>query len=196
MSALRPRDLHRERDPEHALGTMTRALTTREIERFADAGVNVNAYPIRAATVALHAGRFSLAGELRIPDGLLGAFILPVLDGAGYVADLACWVPSTGALATWQGCSWALGQNEFPAPLHVLRSDGAIMLFRDPLSWLQADRRGLVIVDPAQARWRLLQDGGPFLVQEAEHGRELRKIVDVPQPKILLPRHPENRSAA
>lgn len=166
-----------------ALNIYTRPLRETEIVRFTAAGVPAAALtdpdPVRAARVLIEGRRFHFPDELRTPDGLTGTFIMPVFDEAGGVCDLAAWVPATGATATWLGVAWALGQHEFPYPISVLRPDGAVHVFRDPIAWLRADRRGIVIVDPAQARWRLLRDGAPLIAQSLEHARVLKQIVSI-----------------
>lgn len=61
----------------------------------------------------MHDGKFSLPGEVRIPDGIVGAMILPVFTEGGCIGDFAAYDPVTGKMATWQGGAWALG-HRFP----------------------------------------------------------------------------------
>ena len=185
-----------DNNPEVAFSKSTYPLRRQTIDHLSGAGVPLDLYPIRTAAIAVHRSRFYLPGEMRCPDDLVNALVFPCLDTAGNVFDLAAFVPTTGELFTWLGCAWTIDEQHYPSPLSVLREDGAIELFKSPLDWLRHDMRGLVIVDPAKARWQLLRDGVPLIAQNLTHARELRAVVEIARPQILLPRQSNTRSAA
>jgi hypothetical protein len=114
-----------------------------------------------------------------IDENPVPAFIVPVTTCRGPWIDLVAWSPSTGQLATWLGRAFALGE-EFLAPPHF----EAVAVYRTPLKWLQAERRGIVIVKPHLAWSRL--DAVPIFGEDAEHERDLvRKLSRRFGPKIV-----------
>lgn len=179
-----------------------RPMRQSEIDRFVATGVPAQALVVPdmllPARVVFHdeANRFSFADETRDASELTGAFILPVRDEAGDVADIVAWQPASGRTATWQACAWALGQGEFPAPLHVLHDDGAAHVFRNVMDWLRADRRGLVILDYGLARWRFAEAAVPLIADDLAHARDLKHALAIKPVPILLPRIAELRRAA
>ena len=105
---------------------------------------------IRAANVEFLNGRtfdFDVGGER--------AFVLVVADNE-FVVDFVAWEPKRGALATWRGAAFALGQEAIFNPASYF--DGkALRVHRTPLEWLKAERDGIVIVQP-QLTYAYLRD--------------------------------------
>lgn len=60
--------------------------------------------------------------------------------------DFVFWRPADGAVATAYGRSFALGEENIYNP-GTYALDGWLEVFPTPLGWLQANRRGIVIVD-------------------------------------------------
>ncbi|MBX5221431.1 hypothetical protein HJC04_14050 [Rhizobium sp. NLR8a] len=64
--------------------------------------------------------------------------------------DVIFWRPKTGQLATWNGRSFALGEAVIDdASGYAL--GGRLHVFADPLDWLRACRKGIVVLDWARA---------------------------------------------
>ena len=174
-------------------GPDTRPMTQTAIDRFLAAGVPplamVEPDMIVPAVVFPHDEnpvRFSFHDELRQPADGVSAFLIAIRDEAGEIIDLAAWRPREGWLATWRGIGWALGADQFPHPLDALHDDGVVRVFRSPMDWLRADRRGLVILDYVTARWRLARDGVPVIADDLEHARTLKQALAIKPARILL----------
>lgn len=99
------------------------------------------------------------------------------------VLDLIAWSPKSGRIATRLGIAFALGEEQIDVD-GLGNSVLPIPVHRDPLDWLRAGRRGLVISD-----WNLATLALRDLVLEAEdaaHDQELvRRLTPVP-PTILI----------
>ena len=139
-----------------------------------------------AAQVHLHApGRFCLPQDMRVPAELTGVFLFLCRDEAGDAIDVASWRPSDGAVATMHGVAWCIGEDLLCEPYHVLREDMALAVFRSPLSWLQAERCGICILDYRRASYAL-RDHYPVLAEDFAHATDLDKALTI-RPRILLP---------
>lgn len=143
--------------------------------------------PIRAARAVIDQGRIVFPNEMRVPEGLSGIFVVPVRDEGGSVVDIAGWRPSDGTLATWLGTAWCIGEDWLAEPYYVLRDDGALSVFATPMSWLRADRRGVVIIDYRAAARHLQSLGTPLLAEDFTHGLALRKRLTIAPPVVLIP---------
>jgi hypothetical protein len=103
-----------------------------------------------------------------------------VKDDIGDVVDIAAWAP--------------------PRPIHLLLGRGALLgaesvfapnmtagllVHASPLEWLRAGCRGVVVLDEHRAR-SLLYRAQPLVVATVAHGRELRRVMEVKPPKILV----------
>ncbi|MGO7400371.1 hypothetical protein ACCS88_21315 [Rhizobium ruizarguesonis] len=60
--------------------------------------------------------------------------------------DIVFWEPRTGALATWNGRSFALGESMIDNA-STYSFDFALNVFASPLDWLRAGRDGIVVVN-------------------------------------------------
>jgi hypothetical protein len=106
-----------------------------------------------------------------------------VTDSDGEAVDLVGWQPRTGQLGSWRGYAWGLGQEDVFLP-RFTDHDG-LHVWRTPLEWLQAARRGVVIFRPRLAA-ELLADAGPLIAMDLEHGEELRAALQRPGPRNLI----------
>ena len=143
-------------------------------------------------------GAFGLAPVEPLPDGTFAfaegareAIIIGVRDESDELADLVAWRP--GRPDRWRrrlGAATFAGENDVRAAAffrHPLR------VFASPLSWLQRNCLGAVILDP-EADIRADLDGVPEIEAETlELGREIsrqlaertsfrRPIISVPEP--------------
>jgi hypothetical protein len=113
------------------------------------------------------------------PEGQQAAIIEALLfdkDREPFVADLVAW-PINHPLAFVT----ALGLNDGAdvlGPQHMVRRAGVpLVLHRTPLAWLQAGCQGCVPLKPGARHW-LAKAGGPFVVEDVDHGLELRDLLE------------------
>jgi hypothetical protein len=59
-------------------------------------------------------------------------------------------------------------------------------VWRSPIGWLRARRKGLCLVRP-KAAVHFLTDASPLLAEDAAHGAELKHLLTRPAPRILIP---------
>jgi hypothetical protein len=135
-------------------------------------------------------GRFDLSSEVRAARGHVSAVIIPARDECGDLVDLAAWNIDGGELALWRGVVSMLGEDGINAPR--LESE-TLDAFGDVASWLRAGRRGVVIVDPARARWRL--SGERLAVDDVAFGCRVRDALRLPEPKIFVAAKNARRAA-
>ncbi|UQD98211.1 hypothetical protein [Bradyrhizobium japonicum] len=161
-----------------------RNLKQREIDRFAELGVPAlhlgSPWPVLVDKVVFEGEFFSFADDLGVSGEL--AFTIVVFSNAGMI-DIAAWQPETERLAVWRGDGFALGERQIhhPNPLAA-----GLQVFRSPLDWLRADRRGIVLVRDQFAR-AVLADV-PVLVAEDEHHRKkLQELFLFSGPQIIVP---------
>jgi hypothetical protein len=96
---------------------------------------------IRAATVNfLDASTFDFD-----PSGMQ-ALIFEVVEGDLHI-DWCAWQPKTGQLASWEAKAFALGQDAIFNPATYFMGS-MLRVHRTPLEWLQAERDGIVVVQP------------------------------------------------
>lgn len=179
--------------PARVVGTFGahRDLRPREIDELERLGVNPDALigppPVLAGFVHwVRSDRFEF--DHHSPTGpTVRAFLFLVDDMGGEPVDVVAWSPQVERLGTWLGRAWALGEGRVFAP----RLTEALPVHRDPLGWLQADRRGLVILNEAMAR-HYLDAAGPLLAEDPAHRRALNFALTARAPRILVPRSPNN----
>ncbi|WP_026619408.1 hypothetical protein M728_001110 [Ensifer sp. WSM1721] len=68
--------------------------------------------------------------------------------------DCIFWQPRSGAMATWNGRGFAVGEDLISAA-STCSFDGNLNVFANPLDWLRWDRDGIVIVNLSLAFDRL-----------------------------------------
>lgn len=155
-----------------------------------DAPLYTPGFEVRRARVLFQRGqRFRFAWEREADDGSEPAFILPVIEG-GALIDLVAWHPRSGRLATlWRRAGMLIGPDG-------LDEEGPVLVHRDPLAWLRAGRRGVVIVHEALARPALLE-ADALLTEDVEQGVELEAMLrKVRLPCIMVPAPEAERAAA
>jgi len=135
-------------------------------------------------------GRFDFSRDVREVHGHIAGVVIPARDECGDLVDLAAWNVDDGELALWRGVASMLGEDWTNAPR--VESD-ALAVFADVASWLRAGRRGVVIVDPQRARWRL--SGERLAVDDVAFGRRVRDALRLPEPKILVASKNARRAA-
>jgi hypothetical protein len=106
-----------------------------------------------------------------------------VLDSMMDPLDLVAWRPNEGRVESWRNRATLMGEDNLGAPR--LRASGALPIWRSPVGWLRAQRYGLVPVVKRYVARRLLGHD-PFEAEDAEHARELRKLLTMPVPKVCV----------
>lgn len=79
--------------------------------------------------------------------------------------DVVYWHPKSGSLGSWNGRSFALGEDMVDIP-ETYAFDCNLNLFPDPMQWLKAKRDGIVILDWHRA-WIRLQDAPRIAVHDS-----------------------------
>lgn len=169
-------------------------LLPREINELQRQGVTPLAltypHPIRAGYVCwMTPDRFEPESWAPHSRKAERAFLFLVRDGSGDAVDVVAWAPQTERIGTWLGRAWALGEETAYSP----RLGDGLHVHRSPLSWLQCGRRGVVFLR-AQAAALSLLDAGPLVAEDIEHGIELRDMLTIAPPRILV--RTERRRAA
>lgn len=100
----------------------------------------------------------------------------------GVAVDICAWQATTGRMALWLNQACMLGEDNLTAP----RPAGALAVHQTPLDWFKANRAGVVIVDGKRAAAKL-RGAGPLVAADIEHGKQLKKLLTVPPPEILIP---------
>lgn len=103
------------------------------------------------------------------------ALVLPISDGAADetdFADLLAFDPAQpDRFEVARGGAWALGEDQVSA-VQLRLHNTPLQLWRNPLRWLQAGGRGVVILDHARApHW--LRQIGPIRAQDEAHRQEV-----------------------
>jgi hypothetical protein len=109
------------------------------------------------------------------------ACILPAFDGEGLV-DLVAWSPRSSRIASRLRIAGLLGEGQAEGTA-VNLAGTPLPVWRTPLHWLRAGRRGVVIVDRLRAAHLL----GGLNVHTEDHdlARDLRGL-RVPAPRVIM----------
>ena len=181
----------------HAAG---RALKSGEIDRFA-AKENQPLrrsncpQPLRADHVMYGShGSFAFARDTHY-DGAKQAFTIIATTAYGAI-DIAAWQPATNQVGLWLNRAFALGEEQIWAPR---LGDEPLPIWRTPLNWLRAGRKGIVILRPEVACLQL-DCVSRVSAEDLAHAEALERILLPPKPKtkIYLPDNaqPADRSVA
>jgi hypothetical protein len=140
---------------------------------------------LRRADIAFRRDRpiFDFADERGAEGVATQAFVFLARDGLGEQIDLVAWEPSSGRLAAWAGEAVLLGANVLSSPGI---GDDRLAIFENPLSWLKADRRGVVVIDLDGAAAQL-RDAAPLRAETLELGNRLNAAINAPV-QIVVPR--------
>jgi hypothetical protein len=138
--------------------------------------------PARTGVVFRDGPRFDFAADLPADqdDQVVSAMVLLTLDEDTYPVDLIAWTTKPYRIGSWLGATPILGAENLPAP----RLGKGLTVFPTPLDWLKAERDGVVIVDPAEARWVLIDE--QLVVRDVAFARDLREKLSLPTPKIAI----------
>lgn len=165
-----------------------RALLVGEVDRFIQWGVSPQSlsagYPVLASEVVfLPNGYFEFFEEC--PDAVAEKAFLLIAQNYGGPVDIVAWQPKTNRIALWLNRAIALGEEQFWGPRF---DDAPLPVWRTPMKWLAAGRRGLVILHPRQA-FHLLGNLPAIVAEDLEHGTELELLLTPPKPttQILVP---------
>ena len=136
---------------------------------------------MKAKVTFLDNGNFEFSDALKDPGESVTAYIF--FDLLAEAHEIFAWRPKDNRIASLGGRHFALGQQWVDdwdmegKPLPV---------FREPLEWLAANRRGIVIVDQEAARWNLI--GRKLGARSIEHGEALARSMALPAPSVLVAR--------
>jgi hypothetical protein len=150
-----------------------RNLRQREIDRFAEFGINAlnlgNPWPVLADQVVFEGDFFLFADDVGEKGEPVCTFV--VISNAGFI-DIAAWNPRTDRLAVWFGHGFALGERQIHHPNPLMPG---LPVFRSPMSWLRGGRSGIVIV--RKDFTKVVLKSVPLLVAEDhQHQRDLQLI--------------------
>jgi hypothetical protein len=163
-------------------------------------------------TIEAHAGIFAVAlvkayfdtdgsglfefDAIGVPAAVIEAILFDT-QCEPYTADLVAW-----PLHAPEDFVTALGPDAGAAVLGVvsmvLRGGLPLRVYRTPLNWLKAGCEGCVPLSEKGGSDWLAKAGGPFIVEDVEHGRELRDLLGhrVGANSILVPIHRHEVAAA
>jgi hypothetical protein len=144
-------------------------------------------WPIGATTVKFDGDTFELD-----PNG--ERVLTFLVEDCGEAMDIAAWHPRTGQLATWLGAGFAIGQGVIFNPATYF-ADGALHVYETPLQWLQAEREGIVIVQPDMAH-AYLANCQRLAFSDAAHARQVERWIQPPKPTVEIFVAIEERAAA
>ncbi len=161
-------------DPDEATVADAKTITW-----LASKGIPVKAL---AEPWAVHVGKVLFVDQhLYVPNRLGNScLIMAVIDDG--IIDLAAWDPRSGRIGARLGQGGCLGQGQ-------IGRDGfgthgpALPVWRTPIGWLAAERRGVVIVDPPIAAHQLA--GITIEAEDQHHVDDLRRLLVVPPPTIF-----------
>ena len=145
-------------------------------------------WPISGATVRFDGATFDLDHE--------GERALTFrAEDRGEVIDLIAWQPRTGALASWRGQAFCLGDaDDIFNPATYFESD-ALRVHATPLDWLLADRDGIVIVRPDLAP-AYLANCRRLRCSSKDHALQVAKWVQPRKPMAEILVEVEERAGA
>jgi hypothetical protein len=108
-----------------------------ELSWILDQGVSENVlWPLGGATVGFHGSTFELDHEGE------RALTFRALD-RGKTIDLIGWQPRTGALGSWRGQAFCLGDVDDIFNPATYFGGEALRIHATPLDWLRANREGI-----------------------------------------------------
>jgi hypothetical protein len=138
--------------------------------------------PARAGVVFREGSRFDFAADLPADrdDEVVSAMVLLALDEDSYPVDLVAWTAKPYRIESWLGATPFLGAENLLAP----RLGDGLKVFPTPMEWLKGERDGVVIVDPAEAKWVLVYE--QLVVGDVTFARELREKLSLPVPRISI----------
>jgi hypothetical protein len=171
-------------------------LRPREVVELESMGILADALagpvPVRSGYIVFDELGFEFEQHHHHGEEGVRAFLFLVTDGEGVARDVVAWSPFLNKLTTWLNRAWALGEEAVYRPR--LSPQGGLPVWRSPVGWLKARRKGLCLVRPKAAA-HYLDDAGPLLAEDAAHGAELKQLLTRPAPRILIPSSPNKKAA-
>jgi hypothetical protein len=171
-------------------------LRPRDVNELAAMGIPPDALagpvPVRTGYVVFDALGFEFDHHTKNEEEGVRAFLFLITDHQDVARDVVAWAPKHKRLATWLGRAWALGEEQTFAPR--MSEHRALPVWRSPLNWLRAGRKGVCLVRP-QAAVHYLHDAGPLLAEDAIHGAELKLLLTRPAPRIIVPASSTRKAA-
>lgn len=160
-----------------------RSLRPTEIKRFGSYGVNalqlVTPWQVLGDRVVFDDKTFRFADHLG--EAGESAFTIMLQSHEGLM-DIVAWKPAEGRMALWTGDGFALGESHIGSKRTW---ETGLRIFRSPMDWLRADRRGIVIMRDDFAE-HILQQIPILIADNCEHQRDLRDIFHGNAPEILV----------
>lgn len=135
--------------------------------------------PTLSADVTFARNRFEFARH-RPSEKAVSAFVFPIYDRWGDNTDLAAWRPPAD-VGLWVGNCCLFGEEQLDPALR----DGPLVVHADVLSWLRAERRGVVVLDERRAA-PMLREVKSLLVDDFEFGVRLERALTLKSPQILV----------
>jgi hypothetical protein len=155
--------------------------TSAELESLFKRGVPADAmaepWPIKSAKVRfLNGGTFDFDREGQ-------AAIIFLAEDYGEVIDLIAWQQKGGAVASWRGAAFCLGDTEHIFNPATYFADDALRIHRTPLDWLKASRDGICIVRSALA-YAYLRGVSRVSCADEVYLQQVKRWVQAPKPTV------------
>lgn len=104
------------------------------------------------------------------------ALLIPVYDG-DVLTDICAVDPrQPDTFATRDGRAEYLGADDYGMACAV---GCGLKVYRNPISWMQDDMDGIVILDRTST-WRILRDIPRIIAEDKQHAREIKRLIQPP----------------
>jgi hypothetical protein len=181
--------LHSEKQSLSSLHRSWGFPTDDELLWLFDYGVSDKAlWPISGAAVRIDEGTFDVD-----PEGERALTFRA--EDRGKVIDLIAWQPCTGALASWSGQAFCLGDVDLIFNPATYFGGHALRVHATPLDWLLADRDGIVVVRPDLAP-AYLANCQRIACSDTAHARQVEKWLKPRKPMVEILVEVEERAVA
>jgi hypothetical protein len=141
-------------------------------------------WPVLADRVVFEGDFFQFADDIGEKGEPVFTFV--VISTAGFT-DIVAWHPRTSRLADWFGHGFALGERQIHNTNPLIPG---LPVFRSPIGWLRAGRRGIVIVREDFTKV-VLQSVPLLVVEDDQHRRDLQRLFPIgcrgPEITVALP---------
>lgn len=163
-------------------------LLPHEVDELARQGVPTVALlgpdPVRVGYVVFDESGFEFEQHHRHGTEGVRALLFAITDCQGIYRDIVAWSSRLNQTAAWLNRAWAFGEGRVYAPR--LSPQGGLPVWRTPIGWLRANRRGICLIRPEAAAYHL-DCSAPLIAEDAAHGAELKRLLTIPAPRILVP---------
>jgi hypothetical protein len=134
-------------------------------------------WPIGAANVAFHGKTFEL-------DATGERVLTFLIEDGSETIDIGAWQPRTGKCGTWNGVGFAIGQEAIFNPASYFAA-GALRVHETPLQWLQAERDGVVVVQPRLA-YAYLRNVPRLTFADPRYARQVMRWLQPPKSTVEI----------